>query len=130
VLTDGAAPQTPGVPPAGGKLTWKSDGGGHEFPADREKEAYGHLTVEVNAYPSEGYVACDVRYDFVLGIPVANELFAKVGPRSGEFNAASVQRRLPCFQVRRVGFIATPWTKPAGGGSSGVTVGMPTVPGE
>lgn len=121
LLTSGEEPDRPTNPnpPGGGELVWYAQGGQRiTYGATRQREAYGHLQqVTVHAYPAEGYLACEVEYDYVMTIPVANHFFAR--PGSGFWfgsrqpgNAESQARGQTVFRVHRVGFCSTPWTRP------------------
>jgi TadE-like protein len=127
IITSGEAPETPPGPVAGGELRWDSKNGGREFSEARSQEAYGHLANgQVQLHPAslreqadKGYVACEVKYDYVMWIPVANHFFAR--PGSGFFfgsrqppSDASLARGRTVFQVHRVGFMAIPWARGLG----------------
>lgn len=128
VLTSGEPPGGDGGArvPSGGELRWQAEGGGHQVAPARQAEAYAHLEVDVQPEVDDGYVSCLVTFDYPLQIPVANHFFARLGRgggggafffgREGAYNTASQARGETVFQIRRVGFISTPWTKPVGGG--------------
>jgi Flp pilus assembly protein TadG len=109
-------------PPANGEMKWDSGGGGIRVRAPHQAEAYS-LLEPVIVRPHEDYVACDVTFNYVMTIPVANHLFARFGGGGDEFffgtpgayNAAAQRYGRTIIQVRRVGFISTPWTQPVGG---------------
>lgn len=99
-----------------GQLRWRGPGDLYGFDENRQWEAYEHL--RVNATYHEAYVACEVRYDYVLWIPVANQLFSDAnsgfffGGGDPAWTDATLERQRPVFRVHRVGFCATPWTDP------------------
>ena len=112
--------RTPGTPTAGGRLEWTSQGGKHGFSDAQQAETYGHLRVDINppnpqTQSQRGYLACDVHYDYVMWIPVANHIFAGGmgfwwGNGAG-YDAVSQTRRMTVFRVHRVGFAAIPWAE-------------------
>jgi len=101
--TDGTAVPTKDVTHP---LTWYSSGGRYGFPELRQQEAYGLLKrVGVRQDRANAYVSCDVEFDYVMHIPVANHFFAKLAANFGRSRGLG----LTVFPVRRVGFIAVPW---------------------
>ena len=99
---------TPITPPqAHERLRWQTGAKDREFGAARQSQAYSLLKqVSVDSSTSrQGYLTCEVKYDYLLGIPVANHLFTKFD-RSGSRN----EHKLTTFRIHRVGFMATPWT--------------------
>lgn len=155
VLTSGEAPDggypTPSVLGGGGgqsplgqgagELRWTRDGGQGGYDAARQQEAYRHLDAKVGGgssalitiidgttSPQQGYIACEVRYDYVMTIPLANRVFAGVGGllfggHTFNQNASRAHNRA-VFTVRRMGYCPTPWTQREGGSSG--SPGMPT----
>lgn len=126
VLSSGEAPETPATLPTelpDMRLRWPSgDGQRVGFNEDREQEAYGHLQpngvtiLDLTADPQHGYVSCEVQYDYVMFIPVANHAFARTGGfvfgGDDPYTAESQARKRTVFRVHRVGFVPTPWTLP------------------
>jgi hypothetical protein len=119
-LTSGEAPE--GTAGAGGdELAWSGESEGRRFNDARQREAYAHLQdpvgggsmVKVMPYPQEAYVACEVSFDYVMLIPVANHLFAKLqeGSIQEGYNDISRARGRTCYRIKRVSFIPTPWTR-------------------
>lgn len=118
-LTSSYPSNTPGSIPSNGRLSWPAQGGRLGYSQARQQQAYGHLEVRVHPHPQDGYVSCEVIYDYVMAIPVANNFFARGRIAEGGFffgvpqsyNPETNQRRLQCFRIHRVGFISTPWTR-------------------
>lgn len=90
----------------GDQLRWEASSGNIGFSNAKQQEAYGYATVKANDEANQGYVSCNLTYDYVLWIPVANTLFATVAGN----RAASNARGRKVFRMQRVGFVATPWT--------------------
>lgn len=125
VLSSGDGPATPATLPTelpNARLRWPAGQGGVGVSDEREQEVYAHLqpdgvkVLDLSGDPQHGYVSCEVKFDYVMTIPVANHAFARVGgyvfgsdaPYSDEAQA----RQRTVFRVHRVGFIPTPWTLP------------------
>lgn len=118
VLTSGEAPASPATLDDDDRkaMRWSAQGTSYGFDDERVQEAFKHLEVTVLPYPQDGYIGCQVTYDYVLVIPVANHIFAGAqtifrlgGP--GDYNEPSRARQRTCFRVRQVSFISTPWTR-------------------
>jgi hypothetical protein len=111
----GNAPTTNAQP-----IEWTAgDGSRRGYSANRVQEAFGHLGVDFQPYPQDGYVACEITYDYTMMIPVANHFFARAqkvfwgGPVTAADYAGtpSQQRGVTVFRIKRVSFIPTPWTR-------------------
>lgn len=100
-------------------MRWFGEGGGTQFSDARVQEAFKHIDVEVLPEGREGYVGCQVTFDYVMMIPVANHIFAQAQMKFGlgtigegdAYDAPSLERGRTCFRVRQVSFISTPWTR-------------------
>ncbi len=91
-------------------LVWTARGSSYGYSTNRQEEAYQILRVRADTYPNRGYVACEVKLDYILQIPVAGHLFATLGAASDSRAIARDGRALTSFRIQRVGFVATPWT--------------------
>lgn len=121
VLTSAQAPASPATVDAEDRsaMRWFGEGGGHELDDVRIQEAFKHIDVQVLPHASDGYVGCQVTYDYVMVIPVANHIFAQAQMKFGlgtigegdAYNDVSQERQRTCFRVRQVSFISTPWTR-------------------
>lgn len=122
------------------RLSWPGDDqGGRALSTAREQEAYAHLTAgaggstaqvtihDGTTNPNQGFIACEVHYDYVMGIPLANRVFAGVGGilfGGHQMNqTASLARNRPVFTLKRTGYCPTPWTQ-GGGGSGAMAPGI------
>ena len=93
-------------------LSWNARGGQYGFSTVRQQEAYGLLKrVGIRQDRANSYVSCDVEFDYVMSIPVANHFFAEMAGNEGRARALG----LTVFPVRRVGFIAVPWASAPSG---------------
>ncbi|RMG10449.1 MAG: pilus assembly protein [Planctomycetota bacterium] len=106
LLTSGDPAFSAGAVPAQGALEWNSRAGRYGYSAERQREAYALLQTTTERRPA-GHVVCDVTYDYVMTVPVANHAFAVFG--GGGRNVGGI--RWTTFRVHRVGFIAAPWTR-------------------
>jgi len=93
------------------RLRWRAGNKPYGYSRAREEEAYTLLSVSLHPggdpeAAGQGYVACEVRYDYLLQVPVANHFFAKVGSSTPR---TSNGKDWTTFTIRRVGFVATPW---------------------
>lgn len=92
------------------RLDWGASGGRVGYPEHRQREVFA-LLHKCDASPNDvannpdGFVSCDVEFDYILNVPVANTFFA-------QFSAAPGAHGYKTFRVRRVGFVATPWSVP------------------
>jgi hypothetical protein len=112
------------------ELRWPIEGNRtNGFSPDRAREAYQLISggrTAPNDGPllnrnrsSPGWLACDVTFDYVMEVPVANRVLAAMdtapGARpaapAGTYAAPGGGQRYTTFRVRRVGWIATPWTE-------------------
>ncbi len=110
VLTaSGDGPLGDGISPPHA-LDWPARGGRWGFEPERQRQAYALLRrvtvtpTDVSSNP-DGYVSCDVEFDYLLSVPVANSMIRLFSPAPGP-------GQYKTFRVRRVGFVATPWTVP------------------
>ncbi|MBX3471297.1 MAG: pilus assembly protein [Planctomycetes bacterium] len=101
-------------------MRWSSaEGGSVGFSDVRVQEAFKHLDVKFTPRPQQGYVACEVTYDYTMMIPVANHLFARtqivfqlnLGGQGNAYGAPSQERQRTVYRVRQASFIPTPWTR-------------------
>lgn len=120
VLTSALAPASPATIDAEDRaaMRWFGEGGGHELGDVRVQEAFKHIDVAVLPRARDGYIGCQVTFDYVMVIPVANHIFAHAQMKFGlgasaddPYNGPSQERQRTCFRVRQVSFISTPWTR-------------------
>lgn len=115
LLTSGGGGVSGVIPPKG-ELDWTNKDGRYGFDPARQREAYGLLTTKTRN--DDGYVVCDVTFDYIMEIPIGNHLFAPFSDSPGA-------KGFTTFRVHRVGFVATPWAKQPVAASSSSSLGMP-----
>ena len=112
-LTAGAEIQSDpaglGTQPAIGlptNLRWNNTAGGNQVHPLKQQEAYSLMRIELGR--TDNAVGVVVQYDYVMAIPVAAWLFAKL-QGIPEADRVQLGQGLHPWRIRRKAYISTPW---------------------